>query len=96
MKVVMAERRDPLAHGLGGGVTAIAEHWEPVLAAPEPIHFDSLFKSATRSVAMSGLDAARRRRLFGYVEQSSVIVFARIEALSDVVNEALDKLQAPA
>jgi hypothetical protein len=95
MKRVMAERRDPLAHGLGGGVSAVAEHWEPILATPEPIPFDQVFVEATRNAAGEALDAVRRRRLFTHIEQSSILVFAKIEALSDWLLQRLDAL-APA
>lgn len=92
MKRVMAERRDPLAHGLGGGVSAVAEHWEPILAAPALIPFDQVFVEATRTAAGQVMDVDRRQRLFSYIEQSSILVFARIEALSDRLAERLDAL----
>ncbi|MEX2225379.1 MAG: hypothetical protein WEB52_02890 [Dehalococcoidia bacterium] len=92
MKRVMAERRDPLAHGLGGGVSAVAGHWEPILAAPDLIPFDQVFLEATRTAEGEALDTARRQRLFGYIEQSSLIVFAKIEAVSRWLLARLDEL----
>jgi hypothetical protein len=76
MKVEIAKRRDPLAHGLGGGVTGIQEDflWEPGLASNSSDV--DLVASLYHQVG------PRRERWHSYLEQTTVLALAAIEAIS--------------
>jgi hypothetical protein len=81
MKVRVAKLRDPLAHGLGGGVTGIQEEhlWEPFLAA-EVFDVD-LVASRHQSCGQ------HRQRWHSYLEQTTTLVVAALEATSKRLGE---------
>jgi hypothetical protein len=81
MKVEVAKLRDPLAHGLGGGVTGIQEEdlWEPFLAARA---FDvDLVASRYQS------SAEYRQRWHSYLLQTTALVVAALESISKRLGE---------
>ncbi len=84
MKDEIAKRRDPLAHGLGGGVGAVPEGqlWEPYLASAQ---FDA-------DIVTGAYEAMGPRREFWHslLEQTTILALGRIEAIFDKLLEYVE------
>jgi hypothetical protein len=84
LKVEMAKVRDPLAHGLGGGVTGIQEQqlWEPFLAG-RLFEFDfveSVYRGAS----------PRKQRWCSMLEKATILALAQVEKTSEGLIQHLD------
>jgi len=81
MKSEIAKRRDPLAHGLGGGVVAIQEDrlWEPLLAAR--IYDVDIVASFYQRAG------PKRQRWYSYLRDTSVLAFAVVEAIAEKLSK---------
>ena len=90
LKTAIAAVRDPLAHGLGGGVAGLIDRWEPMLAAPMNVFDGSFVKSAVGGFE-SAVEIKRRRMWFRAAHRANLLLFAYSEAIS---RQLLDRIEA--
>ncbi len=81
LKEPIAKIRNPLAHGLGGGVSGLLDQWEPILAAPVNIFDEEFVESSVRPLK-SAVEVQRRRSWFRALHRANLLLFAYSEALS--------------
>jgi hypothetical protein len=81
LKDRIANVRNPLAHGEGGGVSGIADQWESILAAPVNVFDDDFVKRSVGSL-LETVTIQRRRRWFRAVHRSNLLILAYSEAFS--------------
>ncbi len=91
LKKPISAMRDPLAHGLGGGVEGLTSQWEPVLAAPVNIFDGDFVRSSVGSFAGT-VEIKRRRFWFKAVHRANLLVLAYSEALSRKLFDKIDEV----
>ena len=91
LKDRFGQLRHPLAHGLGGGVQGITEHWESILAA-SVIATDPNFVKSSLASMVEATDAKRRQSWFRAVHRANIVLFAYSEAFSDRLLERIESL----
>ena len=81
MKDEIAKRRDPLAHGLGGGVLGIQEErlWEPFLAG-RAFDVDIVASFYERA-------SPKKQRWHSFLEPVTILAFGAVEAISEKLCE---------
>jgi hypothetical protein len=90
LKGPIAAVRDPLAHGLGGGVAGLMDQWEPILAAPTNV-FDGAFVKSAVDGLQTAVEIKRRRMWFRAAHRANLLLFAYSEAIS---RKLLDEIEA--